>query len=130
MHARSDVLQERGERVYGQVAGVGGGWRQASDFLNQLLPAQLAGFVYIFAFRQLRDRRAAGHCGNAALGAKANVGDAFAFQFQGEFQNVSAGGVFQARGAVGGFDLAGVSGVLKMVEEFGGIHIVIVMRRW
>jgi len=107
---------------------VGGGWRQASDFADQLFPAHLPGFVYIFALDQLRDRRTAGHRRNATLGTKANVGDAPAFQFQREFQNVSAGGVFQARGAVGSFNLARVSGVLKMVQEFGRIHILIVMR--
>jgi hypothetical protein len=32
--ASSELSQERGERVHGQVAGVGGGLRQGSDFAN------------------------------------------------------------------------------------------------
>jgi hypothetical protein len=107
---------------------VGGSLRQATDFSNQLFPAQLPRFFYGLSCDQLRDRRAAGHRWNAALGAKAYFSDALPSQFQSEFQNVSASGVFQARGAVGSFNLARVSRVLKMVEEFGGIHRAIVMR--
>src|SRR6267143_5178573 len=77
----SELSQERGERVHRQVAGVGGGLRQATDFPNQLFPAYVQGFVYILAFDQLRDGRPARHRRNAALGTKANIGDATAFQF-------------------------------------------------
>ncbi len=77
----SDVPKERGERVHRQVAGVGGGLRQATDSANQLFPAHLARFVYAFAFSQLRDGRSASHRRNAALGAEANVGDALPVQF-------------------------------------------------
>ena len=108
---------------------MGGGLRQAADFANQLFPAYAPGLVYIFAFDQLRDGRSAGHRRNAALGTKANVGDALAFQLKCELQNVSAGGVLQLRGGVGSFDLACVSWVLKMIEKFGRIHRAIVMRR-
>ena len=112
---------------------MGGSLRQATDFSNQLFPAQLPRFFYGLSCDQLRDRRAAGHRWNAALGAKAYFNDALPFQFRlfqskAEFQNVSASGVFQARGAVGSFNLARVSRVLKMVQEFGGIHRAIVMR--
>ncbi len=43
--AGSQVAQERGECVDCQVAGVVGGWRQASDFADQILPTNLAGFA-------------------------------------------------------------------------------------
>ena len=92
---------------------MGGGLRQASDFADQLFPAQLPRFVYIFAFDQFGDGRTAGHRRNATLGAKADVGDALPFQFQGELQNVSASGVLQLRNGVGSFDFTGVSRVLK-----------------
>jgi hypothetical protein len=45
--------QERSERVDRQVACVGGGLRQGSDFANQVFPAYVPGFVYTFAFDQL-----------------------------------------------------------------------------
>jgi hypothetical protein len=105
-----------------------GGLRQAPDFANQLFPAHVPGFVYTLAIDQLRDGRPAGHRRNTALGAKANVGDSVAFQFNCEFKNVSASGVLQLRGGVGGFDFTRVSRVLKMVQEFGRIHKAIVMR--
>jgi hypothetical protein len=50
------------------------------------------------------------------------------FQFKAEFENISADRVFQAHGAVGSFDLAGVSWVLKMVQQLGRVHMAIVMR--
>ena len=136
INARSDAPQERGERVHRQVAGMGGGLRQVSDFLDQLFPADLSRFVHILAFDQLGDGRAAGHRRNAALGAKANVGNArFQFRFvwtffqsKAELQNVSANWVFQSRRGIGRCQFTGVSWVLEMVEKFGGVHMPIVMR--
>lgn len=117
---------------------MGGSLRQATNFLNQFFPAQLPRFFYALAFQQLGNRRAAGHGWNTALGAEADVGDALRFRFwlfqsevlqsKAELQNVSASGVFELRDGVGIFDLTGVSRVLKMIEEFGGIHRAIVMR--
>jgi hypothetical protein len=135
IHARSNLPQERGERVDGQVAGVVGGWRQASDSANQVFPAHLPRFLQTFALDQFGDGRSAGHRRNTALGAKANVDnpDARAFRFrlfqsQAEFENVSAHRIFQLRDGVGRFQFTGVSRILKMVEKFGGIHMAIVMR--
>ncbi len=131
------VSQKRGERVHRKVTGVVGGWGQASDFADQLFPAQFAGFGYSLVFHQLGDCRTAGHGWDAALGAEANIDDAHGvrvdlfrlfFQFQGEFQNVSADGVFQARGAIGSFKFSRVSRILKMIEQFRGIHRAIVIR--
>jgi hypothetical protein len=121
----SHVSQERGQRVDGEVAGMVGGWRQASDFADQFFPAQIAGFGYSSSLHQLGDGRTAGHGWNATLGAEANVGDAldvqvrrfqWLFQFDAQLQNVSADGVFQARGLVGSFHLARIARVLKMIE--------------
>ena len=131
--SRSDAPQERGERVDCQLAGVGGGLRQASDFANQLFPAYLPGFIRTFALDQFGDGRSAGHRRDTAFGAKANFGDARAFQFRlfqskAEFENVSAHRIFQLRDGVGRFQFTGVSWVLKMVEKFGGIHMAIVVR--
>jgi hypothetical protein len=133
IHARSNLPQERGERVDCQLAGVVGGWRQASDFANQLFPAHLPGFVQTFALDQFGDGRSAGHRRNTAFGAKTNFGDARAFRFRlfqskAEFENVSADGIFELRDGVGRFQFTGVSRVLKMVEKIGGIHMAIVMR--
>ena len=120
------------------MAGVSGGLRQTSDFLNQLFPFQLPRFVHTLAFDQLGDGRAAGHRRNTAFGAKANVGDALPFQLrllqaffqpEAELQNVSACRVFQARDRVGILNFSGVAWVLKVVQQFGGIHRAIVMRR-
>jgi iron complex transport system substrate-binding protein len=121
------------------MAGVGGGWRQASYFLNQHLPAHPAPFIYFLAFDQFGDRRSAGHGWNAAFGAKAYVSYTVVFRFclvksicfvqsKGELQNVSAGGIFQSSNGVGRFNLARVSRVLEMVENFGGVHLAIVIR--
>lgn len=51
----SEPPQERGERVHRQMAGVGGGLRQATDFANQLFPAHLPRFFDSLAFDQLSD---------------------------------------------------------------------------
>ncbi len=53
---QSELPQERGECVHCQVAGMGGGLRQAPDFANYLFPADAPRFVYIFAFDQLGNR--------------------------------------------------------------------------
>lgn len=123
----SQPPQKRGEGVHREVAGVDGGLRQATDFANQLFAAHQPGVIYTFAFDQLRDGRPTGHCWHAPFGAKANLGDTPPIQFQREFQDVSASGVLQARTRVGSFNLARVSRVLKMIQEFGGIHRAIVM---
>jgi len=112
-----------------QLAGVAGRLGHAANFPQQLFPADLPRLFHSHGFHQLRNRRPAGHRWNAAFGTKANVGDALFFQFQREFQDVSAGGVFQLRGGVGSFNHTRVSWVLEMVEEFGRIHRAIVMRR-
>ena len=118
---------------------MGGSWRQAPDFLNQLFPADLSRFFCAFAFDQLGDGRSASHRRNTAFGAEANVGYSLfqfrlfwticLFQFKAQFQNVSANRVFQTRRGVGIVELTGVSWILKMIEKFGGIHRRIVMRR-
>jgi len=51
----SELPQEFSERVHGQVAGVGGRLRQATDFANHLFPAHLPRFFYGLAFDQLRE---------------------------------------------------------------------------
>ena len=51
----SEFPQERGERFEREVAGVGGGWRQASNFADEVFPAHLARFVYVLASDQLGD---------------------------------------------------------------------------
>jgi len=125
----SQAPQKHGQCVHRQVACVDGGLRKAADSANQLFAADLPGVVYISAFDQLRDGRPTGHRWHASFGAKANVGDTLPIQFQREFQDVSASGVLQTRESVGSFNLARVSRVLKMIQEFGGIHRAIVMRR-
>ncbi len=116
------------------MAGVMGRLRQASDFPNQFFAAQSPRCVQILAYDQLSKRRPASYSRNAALSAKANVGDAFFFQLcllqsNAEFQDVSTSRVFQLHGRIGIFNFTGVAWILEMVEEFGGIHRLIVMLR-
>jgi len=106
---------------------VRGGLWQATDFAKQLFPAHLPRFFYILAFDQLGDGRPAGHRWHTSLGAKANVGDAIPIQFQREYQDVPANGILRPCERVRSFNLARVSRVLKMIQEFGGIHRAIVM---
>lgn len=120
-------MQERGERIEGEGGGVGGGFRQSSDFLQQVFFGDLARSFHIFIFCQLGDGRCAGHGRDAALGAETDVGDAAGLEFEREFEDVSAGGIFYAYGCVGGVERAGVARMVEMVEEFGGVHVVIVM---
>lgn len=92
------------------------------------MPAELARVVHRFAFGQFGDRGPASHGRNAALGKKTDIGNSPAFQLERELQNVSASGILQLGRGVRLGDCAWVSRILKVIENFGGIHSAIVMR--
>src|SRR5438874_6612788 len=101
-------------------------FRQATDRLYQLFPAQFAHFYQSFSLHQFREQRSAGHSGNASLGQKANLGDPAVRNPQSQLQDVSAGRIFELDGCVGIGDLTSIARVLKMIEKLGRIHLKIV----
>ncbi len=81
------------------------GLRQPSNFLNQLFPANLPGFVHFSSFDQLGDRRPASHRWNAAFSSKTNVGNALAFPFstfkpKRKFENIAAHRILESRAPI------------------------------
>jgi hypothetical protein len=116
-----------------------GGLRQVPDFANQIFSADLPSLIQVLACNHFCNSRPTGHGWNTPLSAKSNFGDALAirfhwlnfrvFQLNAQFQNVSTDGIFQSRACVGCFHRTGVTRILKMIEDFGGIHTRIVMRR-
>ena len=107
---------------------VTGRFGHSADSLEQLLPADFPRLIGRLAFRQLCDGRSASQRGNAAFGAKTNVRDAIPFQFESEFEHVTADGVLHLHDGVWRLDFSGVSWILKMVEQLCRIHKLIVMR--
>jgi len=118
------AAHERGQRINSEVAGVGGSCGNASNFADQLFAAHPPRFFYGSAFGQLAKRRRASHGGNAPFSSEADLRNAAAFEFQREFQNVSARRVFELRAGIRVFDHARMARVLKMIEEFGRVHAV------
>ncbi len=123
----SQLLQKCDEGIDRQGGGVAGDFRQSTYVVQQVFPSDLTSRDHRLASCQLGDGRTARHRRNAALGAKADVGDAIPFQSHREFEDVAADWILQARGGIGRVDCAGVARVLEMVKEFGGVHIAIVM---
>ena len=104
---------------------VAGSFRQTSDFYKQLFPADSSRRVNGFALDQLSDCRSASHRRHATFGAKSYVAYRTFGQLQAQFQNVSASRIFQPRRCIGLFHDAGISRMLKIVEQFGRIHSAI-----
>lgn len=116
-------LAKRGaERVNCQVGGVRRGLRQAAHGAHDISALELERLIHTHAARQFGKRGTAGNGGHAAFGAKANLGDAAGIKLQCQFQNIAAGGVFHARGSIGAGNVARIARVLKMIENFCGIH--------
>ncbi len=111
------------------MTGVRRRFGKASYSFYQLFPADSSCLFDHLSLDDLRNRRTARHGGDASFRAETNVGDAVAFELDRKFQNVPAGGVFQLRGSVGRLDVSGVARILKMVEDFEGIHSAIVNPR-
>src|SRR5207245_445048 len=105
------------QRVDGAVAGISRTFRQATDGLYQLFPAQFARFFHSSPLHKLRQQRAAGHGRDASLGQKANFRDAAVRNPQCQLQDVSAGRIFELDGCVGIGDLTSIARVLKMIEK-------------
>ena len=101
-------------------------FRQATDRLYQLFPAQFARFFQSLSLHQFRKERSAGHGRHTSLGAKAEFRDAAIRDSQRQLQNVAAGRIFELDRYVGIGDLTSIARVLKMIEKLGRIHLKIV----
>ena len=104
------------------MAGMTGGLGKASHFVQKVFPAYQAGLFQGLTFYEFGNRRTTGHGRNAAFGPKTDIRNAVIFQAEREFEGVSAGGVFLARGAIRSLERAYISRVLKVIEQFGGVH--------
>jgi len=98
------------------------GFRQAADFFKHILTSHLAGSGNRLSGNQLRQSRCAGHRRHATLGSKADLDKLSGGASGCEFQNIAAGRVFDLDPSVCIGDLAGVAGILKVVENLRGIH--------
>jgi len=113
------------QRVNRQVRGVTRGFRQSTNFTNQLFPGDGPRRVDRVALDQFGDCRSARDRRDAAFGAKANVGDRPLVQLHAQLQNISTRRILQPRPGIGLFHGARVSRMREMVEEFSGVHSAI-----
>ena len=103
-----------------------GSLRQPTNPQDQFFPADAPCLLNGSTIDQFGYRRAARHRRHASFGEKANVSDPVTLQLQRKFQNIPARGVFQLRRGIRLRDLARITRVLKVIEEFRRVHSVIV----
>src|SRR5258708_7428199 len=101
---------------------MGGGLREAADGGNYVFAAQFASFVQGLSQDQFSQRRTASHGWDTSLGFEAYLGNTTGVEFQGQSQDVSAGGVFNFDRRIRIGKIAGVARVLKVIKRWSGIH--------
>src|SRR5712671_2785723 len=98
------------------------GLREAADGGNYVFAAQFASFVQGLSRDQFSQRRTASHGWYASLGFEAYLGNTTGVEFQGQSQDISAGGVFNFDRRIRIGNIAGVARVPKVIKRWSGIH--------
>jgi hypothetical protein len=106
------------ERVNCKLTGMTRGFRKAPDLLNQIFPLNVPSNSHAFALYQLSDRRSASHRRNAALGAESNLDDLARVQLRTQLENIAAGRIFQSHSRIRALKRAGISRVIKVIDQF------------
>jgi len=108
------------------MPGMAGRLGHPPDLPEHIFLSDLSRLFYAFSPCQFCERRPTCHGRNATFGAKAYVPNSVSIQFQTEFQNIAAYGIFHPHLGVRVFYFARVARILKMIKQFGGIHGLIV----
>jgi len=101
--------------------------RHTPDRVEQVFSAYAFRSLHAFPFYQLRESRPAGHGGNTAFGTKSNLNNLVRFRLRTQFEDIAAGWIFQTHRCVRFFDYTWIAGIFKVVEQFPGVHIGILM---
>lgn len=91
------LLQERRQGIYGEVAGVGGSLGQESQILNEVILAKSGGLVDTFSHDQFGQRRSTCNRRNATSRQKTQLHDASLLNAGAQPQDVAARGIFELR---------------------------------
>ena len=121
--AGREIAENGGQRVDRQVGSMQRLWWKIADSSQDVLTAELFCFGKSAAFCQLSNQRTAGHGSNTSASAEAHVGDPAASDFHRQPQNIATRRIFDLSGRVGIGDITGIAGILKMVQDLGGVHV-------
>src|SRR5438552_1699931 len=103
--------------------------REPANSVNDLLVVDCARLGCRLAAEQFRQRGGAGHSGDTALSLKFRRNNASVGKLQHQFKNVTASWILYLDADVGMLQCSRVAGMLKMVEQGGGIHKASIAQR-
>lgn len=104
------------------MAGVSRRLRQASHSGYKIAGLKILRFVDSETLDHPSESGTACHHWHAPLGEKASLCNEALRKPKRQFQDISAGGVFQFRTRIGAIQLSGISRMLEVVENFWGVH--------
>lgn len=96
------------------------------DFAQNIFSPYRENVLYPSTLQKRRDRRTAGHGGNASFGSKSDSSNHPFAHFGREFEDVSTSRVFSPHTHVCGRQITRMAGVFEVIQELGRIHFSIV----
>jgi hypothetical protein len=117
-----EFFQQRGHRIHRKVAGVGGGFRQASDFLDQIFSCQCADLIKTPFPEQFRQCGSARHCGYTSFREEANLRDPAVGDPDCQLENVAASWIFNLHRGIRMFDSTCIARILEVIKKLRRVH--------